>query len=150
MGTSFVLYNDAGFWVRDGDLQVWLAVLVLEIDRRAPLDDFLQGLRSAWEREAMNEGVGVIWVDLDKWADSEAHKALIIELCTAGIAFAKSLKDGLRISELKKLPYPLGDQWRYSKDDDIGTFYYLAPLGEYFIKLLSGEIVQKLQELRYT
>ena len=52
MGTSFTSYRGKGFWARDGQVEVWLYLLVQEIDRLDPPPDWLLEVRHDWHVNA--------------------------------------------------------------------------------------------------
>jgi hypothetical protein len=48
MGSSFIEFKDYGFWARDTHIDLWLYLLVQEIDELESIPDWLKEARDHW------------------------------------------------------------------------------------------------------
>ncbi len=76
MGTSFVNFEKHGLWVNDGALEIWLLLLLHEIDSMPQAPDWLKSLRNQWYIVAAHLINGCA-------AKTENHKNKFITLCQA-------------------------------------------------------------------
>ena len=80
-GVRWTEFRGRGFWSRDGLLEVWLAVLVDELDRRVDGAPWMKSMRDAWLASANVSFNGLVSTELDAHIDSEAKREVAIALC---------------------------------------------------------------------
>lgn len=73
-------FRGRGFWSRDGLLQVWLAVLVDELDRRA-VNGWQKHMRDDWLFTAGVSFNGLVSTQLDDHINSDDKRMITIALC---------------------------------------------------------------------
>jgi len=66
MGTSYTDYGSVGFWTHDATLELWLYLLVAEIDADADPPAWIRQAREEWWRQATVGFVGHVSIDLDR------------------------------------------------------------------------------------
>jgi len=79
-GTRWTEFRGQGFWSRDGLLQLWLALLVDEIDRRGTTG-WLRAMRDDWLSQARISFEGLMSSQLDEHIDSEPRRQEAVALC---------------------------------------------------------------------
>jgi hypothetical protein len=78
MGTSFVAFEENGFWMEDSLLALWLRLAALHIRCGANDEDALTRLRNGWMLHSQSWGPGVVIADLDAIAHDAVAKAGLI------------------------------------------------------------------------
>ncbi len=83
VSTSWTEYRGQGFWCRDGMLEVWLALLVDELDTQAPAggteqDRWLRVLRDQWYQQVTVIYRGLVGSSLDEHLTTEARRRVIV------------------------------------------------------------------------
>jgi hypothetical protein len=80
MGSTFVDYRGRGFYACDAVLEVWLALLVKEIDELDNPLNWLTEVRQDWQLQATaGFGFGVL-PELDRYATDDERRAVILDL----------------------------------------------------------------------
>jgi hypothetical protein len=96
MGTSIITYRDKTIETEDAIMEVWLKILVDEIDKLQQKHEWLVDARTEWEIVAVNEfGFGVI-PELDQYIKDESQMKIVLGL--ARCARARLLTLGHPIS----------------------------------------------------
>ncbi|MFN8511781.1 MAG: hypothetical protein U0232_34060 [Thermomicrobiales bacterium] len=136
MGTSFVEYREVGFWASDGSLDLWLTLLVREIDSRTPIPTWLAELREHWQEQATFGGVGCISLYLDEYITDDTRRHTVLSV--AGGALARLTRYGETVTrdELNTITESTPRKY-WTEDLPVVQF---AALGNAFIALLNGEI----------
>lgn len=81
-GIRFTEYRGRGFFCRDGLLEVWLAIVVDELDGEAGLaPDWLARLRDDFRAQATVVFDGLMETRLDPHLTSEARRQRMVSLC---------------------------------------------------------------------
>ena len=135
MGTSFTRYRGKGFWTRDGQIQVWLYLLIEEIDRLGDAPAWLRELREDWLVQSTLGASGCVSAELDQVATSPDRVEALVELSER--ALSRLPERGPRLT--LEVPYSYGTQGPDTLciDRDIRIF---SCVGEAFIDLLRGRI----------
>jgi hypothetical protein len=66
MGTSYTNYGQLGFWARDDTVELWLYLLVGEVDALPASAPWLRQARDDWYLQATVGFVGCVSADLDR------------------------------------------------------------------------------------
>jgi hypothetical protein len=134
MGTSFVEFQNKGFWARDGSLEVWLHFLATEIDWLPTPSPWLHRLRDHWYQQAQSGAVGCLWVGLDDFVTQDAQVEEVILLCEAALRRLMSYGEVLPQDYLNSIASE-GSSW--SRDVEVTAF---TRIGHAFKQLLRGEL----------
>jgi hypothetical protein len=138
MGTSFTEYAGFGFWARDGQVEIWLCLLVSQIDKQENATDWKIAARQQFILAGTAGNPGCIWPGLDDLIDSNEKRRWLISLS----------KNALRELESKGNMIP--PDWLISLTSAEGSvgipvWYtraveesYFREYGEKWIRLLEG------------
>jgi hypothetical protein len=135
VGTSFTRYRGKGFWTRDGQIAVWLYLLVEEIDRLENPAEWLRQLREDWLFQATIGASGCVGAGLDEWATSEERVRALVELSRK--ALDRLRERGRRLTLEVPYAHGTGGPDTLCIDRDIRIF---SCVGEAFIDLLEGRV----------
>jgi hypothetical protein len=80
MGSSFIDFKDHGFWARDTHIDLWLYLLVREIDKLESIPAWLKAAREHWHEQATVAFVGWVHPQLDDYLVSQDRVDLIVQL----------------------------------------------------------------------
>jgi len=85
VSTSWTEFRGQGFWCRDGMVEVWLALLVDELDQRAgeaggDLPAWLGRLRAQWLEQVSVIYRGLVSSSLDDLVSDEARRQELVDL----------------------------------------------------------------------
>jgi hypothetical protein len=145
MGSTFVDFKDHGFEANDATLEVWLALLVDEIDRMQDAPQWLRDLREEWETQATAKfGFGVM-PGLDNVVTDDARRQVILALASRALDRLKTLGDPIPAATLNAIR-DWGEGYEYTGDVPAANF--LRP-GQYFIKLLEGRLAPDENDARF-
>ncbi len=135
MGSSFVEFHGDGFWVRDGSLEIWLSVLVEQIDRESTPPEWLRDLREQWHVATIGFN-GCVPTELDEHITTEERKAVALHLSEQALRQLRAYGPTIGVDELNRLSVAhVGSYW--TQDLPI-TFF--TDVGDYFILLLRGDL----------
>lgn len=85
VGLRWLELRGRGFWCRDGLLEVWLAMLVDEIDARSATPNeanaWMAALREDWHAQATTVFDGVMTSSLDAHLSSHIQQQQLMQLC---------------------------------------------------------------------
>src|SRR4051812_41738586 len=109
MGSSFVKFNNRGFWSGDWLIEVWLRFLVWEIDKLDERPEWLQALREKWDVQAKGVGVGVTHVGLDDYVTTDERKETVLALAYAALATIKQFGEEIPKEVMETIPYHEGE-----------------------------------------
>lgn len=79
MGTSFTNYSGYGFWARDDQVEVWLALMVRQMDREPQLSAHRKAARDHFAMQSSGIFLGFVSPELDAHA-AGAEKAWMLDL----------------------------------------------------------------------
>ena len=135
MGSSYTEFQGNGFWCRDPALEIWLYLLVQEINKRKPLPQWLATARDHWYEGATLGISGCIDADLDNLL-SEGDRV------ETAVAIAQEALHSLR----QQGPLLRRDFLNDMKIGGPGSFFTgdvetlpLERVGEAFVELLRGQ-----------
>jgi hypothetical protein len=135
VGSSFVDFHGDGFWVQDGSLEIWLALLVETIDRIPEPPRWLLELREQWHIATMGF-IGCVPTDLDRHITTAERKAMVLSLSEQALHHLRTYGTSISAAELNRLNAAhAGSYW--TRDVPI-TFF--TDVGEHFMRLLRGEL----------
>lgn len=136
MGSTYVTFHGQGFEASDTALEVWLTLLVREIDRLKRAPAWLREARDEWELQATaGFGFGVI-PGLDRFVTSEEQRLLLLKLARRALKALKGYGDTLTRDELNSWKIG-GEGTAFTQDAPVSEFVRPA---RYFIKLLEGNL----------
>jgi hypothetical protein len=136
MATSFVSFQNHGFWAADADLEVWLYFLAQQIDSMSSPSDWLREVGKYWHTQATAGFHGFIAVNLDEFANTEDRCSQLVALNEAALQTLRSHGPYLRREELNTMETG-GSGSYFTADRPTEDF---AKVGEHFIKLLRNEL----------
>ena len=131
MGSSFTRYQGKGFWTRDGQIEVWLYLLVAEIDRLESPPEWLRELRQDWLVQSTLGASGCVSAGLDDVATSLERVETLVELSYR--ALSRLRERGPRLTLEVPFSYGTNGPDTLCIDRDIRIF---SCVGEAFIELL--------------
>jgi hypothetical protein len=136
MGTSLVRYGDHGFWARDALLEIWLHLLVRELDEEPDREDWLTEVRDEWEHQASSGYYGYIEAYLDRFANSPGRRRTLLEVSRNAYEKLMARDDDLGVEELSAMNIG-GPHQRFKTP--VRT-EQVATIARPFINLLSGNV----------
>lgn len=136
MGSTFVEFNDRGFEANDAQIEIWLLLLVDEIDKLTDPPDWLREVRQEWHLQATaGFGFGVV-PGLDSIVTNAERRDVILDLSSKAMARLHDYGPSIRKDELNAIQG--GNESGYFTDDVEAELF--KRMGDYFIKLLSGDL----------
>jgi|RhiMetdeSRZDD1v2_1073273.scaffolds.fasta_scaffold1058722_2 hypothetical protein len=135
MGSSYTEFQGNGFWCRDTALEIWLYLLVQEIDRHKPLPEWLAAARDHWYACATVGFSGCINADLDSLLSDGEQVNTAVALAHEALHSLKQKGSVLPRTLLNDLPIG-GTDSPFTRDAETLT---LRQVGEAFVDLLRGE-----------
>lgn len=138
MASSFVRFEEYGFWSSDGFLQIWLYFLVQEINHRPDTPGWLKEAAEDWALQAQGLFSGSIYVGLDEYITVPTRKELLIDLSNEAIKTLQGYGKFFLSKEMLNRP-ELGTELGIVWTADIPV-KNVVKLGEQFIKLLKSDL----------
>jgi len=136
MGSSFIDFKNYGFWARDAGIEVWLYLLVQEIDRLESIPDWLKETRDHWHTQATVGFSGWIHPQLDDYLISQDRINLAVTLSERVLKWLNEQGEYLSQGYLNSLGVGgTGSQW--VADVEVEMF---ARVGRKLIELLRSEL----------
>ena len=135
MGSSFTEYNKNGFWARDGQVEVWLYLLVQEIEKLESPPEWLIQAKQDWHLQATVGFTGCVSPSLDEIVTSEERKELVIRLCQSVLAKLKEI--GPKLTVVAEYSYRTEGPENLCNNVDKRIHEYY---GQHFLNLLLGKI----------
>lgn len=139
MAKSYVTYNNQGFWVSDSELEVWLYLLVYEIDRLSEKPNWLINARQHWLFHATAGFLGCINASLPDIIDTEEKRKIILDL--AFKAKQQLLSFDTKIPSAFLTNAGVGGGSRMYDDPVLAAWF--IEVGDKFIQLLNSNIEKK-------
>ena len=136
MGASFIDFKDYGFWARDTGIELWLYLLVQEIDKLESISDWLKGVRKHWYQQATVGFVGWVHPQLDDFLASQDKIKLVILLSERVLKLLREQGEYLSGEYLNSLGIG-GGEYQPSTNFEVEEF---ARVGRKFIELLKSEL----------
>lgn len=138
MGSSFIDFRDYGFWAWDGAVEVWLYLLVQEIDKLESIPDWLKEARDHWLLQATVGFVGWIHPQLDNYLVSQDRINLVVTLSEHVLKWLSDQGEYVAQKYLNSLGLPHAGAWGTGAADVEAEIF--ARIGRKFIELLRGEL----------
>lgn len=136
MASSFVEYREKGFWARDGKLEVWLHLLVCEIDKLDSLPSWLLNLREHWEFQTAGNCSGFMSAKLDEFVTDDERREQILLLSERALQRLDAYGEVISAGELNSMGVG-GKSSTFMCDLSPDKF---KVIGRAFIQLLRGEL----------
>lgn len=132
MGTSYIKYNDRGFWTPDSDIEVWLYLFSLEIDTLPEKPDWLLKLKETVHFYATAGFVGCINPDLNGLINTPEKKDIAFEISQKVLNRLRHFGETIPLTTINSWGFG-GPQSKYVKEPPVQKF---IETGEQFISLL--------------
>lgn len=135
MSSSDIDFGGKSFIANDSIMQIWLRLLVQQIDKIQDPPDWLAQAREDWHFQAIGAGSGYVELNLDGHLDSDSRTATIVRLSRQALRSLKEHDEYFTADELNAMNCHPGRIW-----------FATLPLtefvrtGDYFVKLLTGEL----------
>jgi hypothetical protein len=136
MGTSLIKYDGMGIWTHDGTIQIWLALMIQEIDAESKMSEWTQLLREEWCYSATCAGMGCANINFNKYALTTNRLNWLINLCEKALLRLTSFGEWIPKDVLNTLVRPDG-LGLYTDDMPVNA---VRSLGNNIIKLLSSSL----------
>ena len=136
MGSSFIDFKDYGFWARDTHIELWLYLLVQEIDKLGARPDWLIEAREHWHEQATVGFVGWVHPQLDDYLTSRERVDLVIGL-SARVLNLLNEKGEYLSGEYLNARGIGGGGYQPTTNWEMENF---VGVGRKFIELLKGEL----------
>ena len=145
MGSTFIDFRGKGFEANDSEIEIWLALLVHEIDQLAEMPEWLREVREEWNMQSKaGFGYGVM-PELDRFATDNIRRDLLVTLGRRALARLSDLGDVLPRDVLNAFETG-GPGARFTEDARAEPFHRT---GEYFLKLLQGTLSPIEKDARF-
>jgi hypothetical protein len=136
MGSTFVRFHDRGFEANDAQIEVWLLLLIDEIDKLTNPPAWLSEVRREWYIQATaGFGFGVM-PGLDDVVTSIERRDVVLALSSAVLRRLRSYGAYISKNELNSLQ---GSTEVSCFTEDVETELF-ERMGNYFVKLLREEL----------
>jgi hypothetical protein len=135
MGSSFIDFKDYGFWARDDGIEVWLSLIVREIDQLESIPDWLKKARDHWYTQATVGFGGWIHPQLDDYLVRQDRINFVIMLSERVLKWLNEQGEYLSQEYLLSLGTSRKSWW--ANEIKVEMF---AQVGRKFIELLRGEL----------
>jgi hypothetical protein len=146
MGSTHIGFRDKGFEASDFAIEIWLALMVREIDALAQVPAWLREVRDEWHLQATTGfGFGVM-PDLDRFVTDDTRRDLLIALGRLALARLADLGEVIPRDILNGFQTG-GPGASFTGDADAAPF---RRTGEYFLKLLDGTLTSAETDARFS
>jgi hypothetical protein len=135
MGTSFTRFREKGFWARDGQVGVWLYLLVQEIDRLPAPPAWLREARDDWHVQSTLGASGCVSAGLDAIATTPERVKGLVDLSHRALQWLRDHGPRLTLA----VPYSYGTSGPDTLCEDVDIRVYEC-VGVKFIELLQGRV----------
>ena len=140
MGSSFTEFDGYGFWERDDALEVWLCVVVKQMDEESRLADWKREIRDDFLLKGTAGFNGCIYVNLKGLVTTAERRRWTLSKCEKALADleaqGKKVK-GAWINSLFSAEGSSGMPFIYDDEREAFTDWYI-PVGKRMIDLLRG------------
>jgi hypothetical protein len=144
MGSSLTEFKGNGFWCRDPALEIWLYLLVQEIDKHKPLPQWLAAARDRWHACATVGFSGCIWADLDNLLSDQHRVNTAVALAQQALRSLTEQGPLIRREFLNEKRIGGPDSY-FTRD---AQTLPLQLVGEEFVKLLRGQCTTRDSDSR--
>ncbi len=144
MGSTFVDFRGQGFEADDSALEVWLALLVHEIDKMDRTPAWLRDVRDEWHLQSTaGFGFGVM-PGLDRFVTDDERRDTILSL--SALVMLRLERYGAVIPQAELNALTTGEGATFTRDVPAETF---LRTGRYFMKLLQGTLGPNETDARF-
>lgn len=145
MGSTYVDFQGQGFEASDATLEVWLMLLVDEIDRLESPPEWLKEVRLEWYTQG-TEGFGFgVMPGLDQFVTSPESRNVILDLSDKAMRRLRDLGPVIAADQLNAIMRGgKGTVFTGPVPSDV-----FEKVGTYFIKLLRGELSREETDARF-
>jgi hypothetical protein len=145
MGSTYVDFHGQGFEASDATLEVWLLLLVDEIDRLENPPPWLKEIREEWYIQGTaGFGFGVM-PGLDQFVTGPECRETIIDLSVRAMRRLRALGPMIPVDQLNAIMRG-GKGTVFTEPVPSAVF---EKVGDYFIKLLRGELSPEETDARF-
>lgn len=145
MGSTYVDFHGQGFEASDATLEVWLQLLVDEIDQLQNPPQWLMEVRDEWHTQATaGFGFGVM-PGLDQFVTGPEYRETIIDLSAEAMRRLHALGPTIAADQLNAIMRG-GKGTIFTESVPSAVF---EKVGDYFIKLLRGELSPEETDARF-
>jgi hypothetical protein len=145
MGSTRIDFRGKGFEASDFAIEIWLALMVREIDALAKAPEWLREVRDDWETQATGGfGYGVM-PELDRFVTDDARRDLLIALGRRALIHLAGLGDVIPRDVLNAFQTG-GQGTTFTGDVSSAPF---RRTGEYFLKLLEDTLTPAESDARF-
>lgn len=145
MGSTFVEFQGRGFEASDATLEIWLLLLVDEINTLSTLPEWLYEAREEWRLQATaGFGFGVV-PGLDSVVTTPQRRDVILDLCAKSMDRLRSYGPVILKDELNA--FNGGGEGSYFTGDVASKLF--EQTADYFMKLLRGELKPSESDARF-
>jgi hypothetical protein len=145
MGSTFIDFHGKGFEASDSAIEIWLALLVKEIDALQAAPAWLREVRDEWD-ELSKAGYGFgVMPDLDRFVTDDARRQQLLGIGGRALERLRALGEVIPRDVLNA--FETGGPGSYfTQDAPAATF---RRTGEYFLKLLEGTLTPAEIDARF-
>jgi hypothetical protein len=137
VGSSYLEYRDAGFWVRDYQAEVWLYLLAQQAQTKADAPPWLAAAASDWHAQATIGFMGCVSSCLDDHLLTDpGREAIAIDRSERAVQRLMEWSPAIPMQVVNSFGTG-GLEESFTSDLAIGP---LLACGRFFIKILRGEI----------
>jgi hypothetical protein len=136
MGTSYTSFGSEGFWSRDSGIELWLLLLVRELETWPERPIWLDDAIAHWRTQATAGFNGCVDADLDRICTSQDRIDLLVAASNAVVAWLRAQAPILPKDLLNS--FGLSGPGSYFTQDI--AVDYPQRIGTAFIELLLGRI----------
>ena len=137
MGSSYLEYRDAGFWVRDYQAEVWLYLLAQQARAMADTPPWLAAAARDWHEQATVGFMGCVSSCLDEHLQTDPGRvAVAIDLSERALQRLTQWSPAIPKQVVNSFGTG-GEEESFTKDLAVGP---LLACGRAFISLLRGEL----------
>ncbi len=145
MGSTHIDYRGKGFEASDSAIEIWLALLVQEIDALPAMPDWLREVREEWDIQARaGFGYGVM-PQLDRFATDDSRRDQLVQLGRRALVRLRDLGEVIPRDVLNGFQTG-GPDATFTEDAGAAPF---RRTGEYFLKLLEGTLTPAELDARF-
>jgi hypothetical protein len=137
VGSSYLEYRDAGFWVRDYQAEVWLYLLAQQAQTMADAPSWLAAAASDWHAQATVGFMGCVSSCLDEHLLTDPVRvAVAIDLSERAVQRLMEWSPAIPMQVVNSFGTG-GLEESFTSDLDVGP---VLACGRFFIKILRSEI----------
>jgi hypothetical protein len=145
MSSTYVDFQNRGFEANDATLEVWLALLVREIDQLDDVPDWLREVREEWHLQSTAGFDFGVMPGLDRYITDEDKRQAILKLARQALQRLERFGPVITRDQLNSLGTAREDSFFTA---DVASSEFTRP-ARYFIKLLEGTLQPSESDARF-